>query len=143
MVKKSKSCQDLCLIMLLHSNNKKSLNSIQKKISFNRFNIAFNNNQIFIISTLNFKFVKNVLLSYIKKENFYYKLLGLKYKNNNLSFDFFNRNFALNKLDFKGIILYSVIYKNLVIFYYNLIFILNLYYLIYSNLNLFLYKCLQ
>ena len=143
MAKKSRRSSDLCLIMILYSNNKKSLNSISKKINFNKFSVMFHNNQTFIVSSLNLKFIKNVVLSYIKKENFYYNLFGLKYNNNFLSFDFFSCNFALNKFDFKCVILYTLIYKSLVIFYYNFILLLNLYYLVYSNLNLFFYRCLQ
>lgn len=138
---------DNFLILKVYSLNKNAITSILKKFFLNYF-ISFKIFKGFVylmikINILSFEYEKNKVVDYLKKENFYFNVLGVKNENNFLSYDFFVKNFVYERLlCLKLLILSSYIcilnyYVILLKFY----FIVN--YLFFFAINLFYFRCLH
>lgn len=135
-VKINKKCN--YLVLKIYSLNKNSINSIFKKIVF--INYSFKSHLYVLIKVKNCQFFyeKNKIINYLKKENIYFNILGVKNSYNYLNYEFFIKNFVYKKqLDLK-FLLFNI-YLLLLNYY---IYFIKLYFIfcsqLISNFNFFI-----
>ena len=135
------------LIFKLYSFNKNSVNSILKKFSNSYFiNLKFVDGHIYLLIKLCdylFIFETNKAINYLKKENIYFSIFGIKNKNNSINYNFFVDNFNYTqKISFKFLIFKTYF---MILTYYNLFIKLYFFFcfLFMSNFNFLIFKCLQ
>ena len=102
---------DNFLILKVYSLNKNAIASILKKFFLN-YLISFKIFKGFVylmikINIFSFEYEKNKVVNYLKKENFYFNVLGVKNENNFLSYNFFVKNFVYERLLYLKFLIFS------------------------------------